>query len=110
MGYLDEEIVSLHSGIVELQRSPFARRQADIMEQLSVSIWPLLTGSRLDLMSLTGWGSPPPQYDVRTNGCHVKLNVKMMFSVFFITLDGCYLFREEKAIELYKQLKAKCKS
>uniref|UniRef100_A0A8C7QMN0 Inhibitor of nuclear factor kappa-B kinase subunit alpha n=1 Tax=Oncorhynchus mykiss TaxID=8022 RepID=A0A8C7QMN0_ONCMY len=49
VGYLDEEIVCLHSEIVELQRSPFARRQADIMEQL-----------------------------------------------------------EEKAIELYKQLKAKC--
>lgn len=51
VGYLDEEIVSLHSEIVELQRSPFARRQGDVMEQL-----------------------------------------------------------EEKAIELYKQLKAKCKS
>ncbi|XP_054455728.1 inhibitor of nuclear factor kappa-B kinase subunit alpha-like isoform X2 [Anoplopoma fimbria] len=51
VGYLDEEIVALHSEIVELQRSPFARRQGDIMEQL-----------------------------------------------------------EEKAIELYKQLKAKCKS
>uniref|UniRef100_A0A8C3AM54 Inhibitor of nuclear factor kappa-B kinase subunit alpha n=1 Tax=Cyclopterus lumpus TaxID=8103 RepID=A0A8C3AM54_CYCLU len=51
MGYLDEEIVALHSEIVELQRSPFARRQGDVMEQL-----------------------------------------------------------EEKAIELYKQLKAKCKS
>uniref|UniRef100_A0A665UG37 Inhibitor of nuclear factor kappa-B kinase subunit alpha n=1 Tax=Echeneis naucrates TaxID=173247 RepID=A0A665UG37_ECHNA len=51
VGYLDEEIVALHSEIVELQRSPFARRQGDVMEQL-----------------------------------------------------------EEKAIELYKQLKAKCKS
>ncbi|XP_026212574.1 inhibitor of nuclear factor kappa-B kinase subunit alpha-like isoform X2 [Anabas testudineus] len=51
VGYLDEEIVALHSEIVELQRSPFARRQEDVMEQL-----------------------------------------------------------EEKAIELYKQLKAKCKS
>lgn len=36
MGYLDEEIVALHSEIVELQRSPFARKQADVMEQLSV--------------------------------------------------------------------------
>ncbi|XP_061601357.1 inhibitor of nuclear factor kappa-B kinase subunit alpha-like [Cololabis saira] len=51
VGYLDEEIVALHSEIVELQRSPFARKQGDIMEKL-----------------------------------------------------------EEKAIELYKQLKAKCKS
>ncbi|XP_031696964.1 inhibitor of nuclear factor kappa-B kinase subunit alpha-like [Anarrhichthys ocellatus] len=51
VGYLDEEIVALHSEIVELQRSPFARRQGDVMEQLEV-----------------------------------------------------------KAIELYKQLKAKCKS
>uniref|UniRef100_A0A667WZ98 Inhibitor of nuclear factor kappa-B kinase subunit alpha n=1 Tax=Myripristis murdjan TaxID=586833 RepID=A0A667WZ98_9TELE len=34
VGYLDEEIVSLHSEIVELQRSPFARRQGDVMEQL----------------------------------------------------------------------------
>lgn len=38
MGYLDEEIVALHSEIVELQRSPFARRQGDVMEQLSVSL------------------------------------------------------------------------
>lgn len=37
MGYLDEEIVALHSEIVELQRSPYARRQEDVMEQLSVS-------------------------------------------------------------------------
>ncbi|XP_034537556.1 inhibitor of nuclear factor kappa-B kinase subunit alpha-like isoform X2 [Notolabrus celidotus] len=51
VGYLDEEVVALHSEIVELQRSPFARRQGDVMEQL-----------------------------------------------------------EGKAIELYKQLKAKCKS
>lgn len=51
VGYLDEEIVALHSEIVELQRSPFARKQGDVMEQL-----------------------------------------------------------ENKAIELYKQLKAKCKS
>ncbi|XP_008320241.1 inhibitor of nuclear factor kappa-B kinase subunit alpha isoform X2 [Cynoglossus semilaevis] len=51
ISYLDEEIVSLHSEIVELQRSPFARRQGDVMEQL-----------------------------------------------------------QDRAIELYKQLKAKCKS
>ncbi|XP_028324630.1 inhibitor of nuclear factor kappa-B kinase subunit alpha-like [Gouania willdenowi] len=51
VGYLDEEIMALHSEIVELQRSPFARRQEDVMEQL-----------------------------------------------------------ENKAIELYKQLKSKCKS
>ncbi|XP_019726251.1 inhibitor of nuclear factor kappa-B kinase subunit alpha-like [Hippocampus comes] len=51
VGYLDEEIVALYSEIVELQRSPFLRRQGDLMEQL-----------------------------------------------------------EGKAIELYKQLKAKCKS
>lgn len=38
MGYLDEEIVALHSEIVELQRSPFARRQEDVMQQLSVSL------------------------------------------------------------------------
>ncbi|XP_030626745.1 inhibitor of nuclear factor kappa-B kinase subunit alpha [Chanos chanos] len=50
ISHLDEEIMALHSEIVELQRSPYARRQGDVMEQL-----------------------------------------------------------EEKAIELYKQLKAKCK-
>lgn len=48
---LDEEILALHSEIVELQRSPFARRQGDVMEKF-----------------------------------------------------------EEKAVELYKQLKTKCKS
>lgn len=51
VGYLDEEIVGLHLEIVELQRSPFARRQEDTMMQL-----------------------------------------------------------EEKAVDLYKQLKSKCKS
>ncbi len=38
MGNLDEEIVAVHFEIVELQRSPFARRQEDVMEQLSVSM------------------------------------------------------------------------
>ncbi|XP_006630390.1 inhibitor of nuclear factor kappa-B kinase subunit alpha isoform X1 [Lepisosteus oculatus] len=51
ISHLDEEIMSLHSEIVELQRSPYARRQGDVMEQL-----------------------------------------------------------EEKAIDLYKQLKLKCKA
>lgn len=51
VGYLDEEILDLHLEIVELQRSPFARRQEDVMKQL-----------------------------------------------------------EEKSIDLYKQLKSKCKS
>ncbi|XP_015201935.1 inhibitor of nuclear factor kappa-B kinase subunit alpha isoform X2 [Lepisosteus oculatus] len=34
ISHLDEEIMSLHSEIVELQRSPYARRQGDVMEQL----------------------------------------------------------------------------
>uniref|UniRef100_A0A3Q3WPV4 Inhibitor of nuclear factor kappa-B kinase subunit alpha n=1 Tax=Mola mola TaxID=94237 RepID=A0A3Q3WPV4_MOLML len=34
VGYLDEEIVAVHFEIMELQRSPFARRQGDVMEQL----------------------------------------------------------------------------
>lgn len=38
MGYLDEEVVAVHFEIVELQRSPFARKQGDVMEQLSVSL------------------------------------------------------------------------
>uniref|UniRef100_A0A8C1ABV6 Inhibitor of nuclear factor kappa-B kinase subunit alpha n=1 Tax=Cyprinus carpio carpio TaxID=630221 RepID=A0A8C1ABV6_CYPCA len=33
IGHLDEEIMALHSEIVELQRSPYARRQGDVMEQ-----------------------------------------------------------------------------
>ncbi|XP_008427979.1 inhibitor of nuclear factor kappa-B kinase subunit alpha-like [Poecilia reticulata] len=33
---LDEEILALHSEIVELQRSPFARRQGDVMEKFEV--------------------------------------------------------------------------
>lgn len=37
VAYLDEEIVAVHFEIVELQRSPFARTQVDVMEQLSVS-------------------------------------------------------------------------
>uniref|UniRef100_A0A3Q3EMD0 Inhibitor of nuclear factor kappa-B kinase subunit alpha n=1 Tax=Labrus bergylta TaxID=56723 RepID=A0A3Q3EMD0_9LABR len=32
--HLDDEIMALHSEIVELQRSPYARRQGDKMEQL----------------------------------------------------------------------------
>ncbi|XP_028651422.1 inhibitor of nuclear factor kappa-B kinase subunit alpha [Erpetoichthys calabaricus] len=34
VSHLDEEIMSLHSEIVELQRSPYARRQNDVMEEL----------------------------------------------------------------------------
>ncbi|XP_007546160.2 inhibitor of nuclear factor kappa-B kinase subunit alpha-like [Poecilia formosa] len=42
---LDEEILALHSEIVELQRSPFARRQGDVMEKLSVAIFLLFFAS-----------------------------------------------------------------
>lgn len=38
IGHLDEEIMALHSEIVELQRSPYARRQGDVMEQLYRSV------------------------------------------------------------------------
>ncbi|XP_063814714.1 inhibitor of nuclear factor kappa-B kinase subunit alpha [Pseudophryne corroboree] len=34
ISFLDEQIMGLHSEIVELQRSPFARRQGDVMEHL----------------------------------------------------------------------------
>ncbi|XP_068927391.1 inhibitor of nuclear factor kappa-B kinase subunit alpha isoform X3 [Petaurus breviceps papuanus] len=34
IGYLDEQIMSLHTEIVELQRSPSARRQEDVMDSL----------------------------------------------------------------------------
>lgn len=34
VGFLDKEILGLHNEIVELQRSPYARRQGDVMEQL----------------------------------------------------------------------------
>uniref|UniRef100_A0A674MQY9 Inhibitor of nuclear factor kappa-B kinase subunit alpha n=1 Tax=Takifugu rubripes TaxID=31033 RepID=A0A674MQY9_TAKRU len=34
VNHLDDEILALHSEIVELQRSPYARRQGDKMEQL----------------------------------------------------------------------------
>ncbi|KAJ0060368.1 hypothetical protein NL108_010169 [Boleophthalmus pectinirostris] len=34
VGHLDDEIMALHSEIVELQRSPYARRQGDKIEQL----------------------------------------------------------------------------
>uniref|UniRef100_A0A665VQJ6 Inhibitor of nuclear factor kappa-B kinase subunit alpha n=1 Tax=Echeneis naucrates TaxID=173247 RepID=A0A665VQJ6_ECHNA len=36
VSHLDDEIMALHSEIVELQRSPYARRQGDKMEQLAV--------------------------------------------------------------------------
>ncbi|XP_075466365.1 inhibitor of nuclear factor kappa-B kinase subunit alpha-like [Ascaphus truei] len=34
VGYLDEHIMALHTEIVELQRSPYARRQGDVMEHM----------------------------------------------------------------------------
>ncbi|KAF6731552.1 Inhibitor of nuclear factor kappa-B kinase subunit alpha [Oryzias melastigma] len=34
VGRLDQEILALHSEIVELQRSPYARKQGDVLEQL----------------------------------------------------------------------------
>lgn len=37
VSHLDDEIMALHSEIVELQRSPYARRQGDKMEQLWVT-------------------------------------------------------------------------
>uniref|UniRef100_A0A7N8XL21 Inhibitor of nuclear factor kappa-B kinase subunit alpha n=1 Tax=Mastacembelus armatus TaxID=205130 RepID=A0A7N8XL21_9TELE len=38
VSHLDDEIMALHSEIVELQRSPYARRQGDKMEQLKILI------------------------------------------------------------------------
>lgn len=37
VNHLEEEIMALHSEIVELQRSPYARRQGEVMEQLCVN-------------------------------------------------------------------------
>ncbi|KAM7102257.1 inhibitor of nuclear factor kappa-B kinase subunit alpha-like isoform 3-T3 [Ciconia maguari] len=34
IGYLDEQIMALHTEIVELQKSPYARRQGEVMESL----------------------------------------------------------------------------
>ncbi|XP_029465433.1 inhibitor of nuclear factor kappa-B kinase subunit alpha isoform X2 [Rhinatrema bivittatum] len=34
IGYLDEQIMALHTETVELQRSPYARRQGDVMDSL----------------------------------------------------------------------------
>ncbi|CAH2321662.1 inhibitor of nuclear factor kappa-B kinase subunit alpha [Pelobates cultripes] len=34
ISFLDEQIMELHTEIVELQRSPYARRQGDVMDQL----------------------------------------------------------------------------
>nr|XP_009681499.1 PREDICTED: inhibitor of nuclear factor kappa-B kinase subunit alpha isoform X1 [Struthio camelus australis] len=34
IGYLDEQIMALHTEIVELQKSPYARRQGEVMENL----------------------------------------------------------------------------
>lgn len=80
MGYLDEEIVALHSEIVELQRSPLSRKQGDVMEQLSVVLFEEARDRSID--------------------CDVHS----------VTVSNVSLHREGKAIELYKQLKAKCKS
>uniref|UniRef100_A0A672J8C5 Inhibitor of nuclear factor kappa-B kinase subunit alpha n=1 Tax=Salarias fasciatus TaxID=181472 RepID=A0A672J8C5_SALFA len=41
VSHLDDEILALHSEIVELQRSPYARRQGDKMEQLRDNPFPL---------------------------------------------------------------------
>uniref|UniRef100_A0A669C8X0 Inhibitor of nuclear factor kappa-B kinase subunit alpha n=1 Tax=Oreochromis niloticus TaxID=8128 RepID=A0A669C8X0_ORENI len=39
VSHLDDEIMALHSEIVELQRSPYARRQGDKMEQLCFELF-----------------------------------------------------------------------
>lgn len=80
VSHLDDEIMALHSEIVELQRSPYARRQGDKMEQLWVFMDSDLTSYLQFIL-------------------HSYLNVADEFHC-----------REEKAIELYKQLKMKCKS
>ncbi|XP_064001026.1 inhibitor of nuclear factor kappa-B kinase subunit alpha isoform X1 [Pogoniulus pusillus] len=36
IGYLDEQIMALHTEIVELQKSPYARRQGEVMESLEL--------------------------------------------------------------------------
>uniref|UniRef100_A0AAR2JS31 Inhibitor of nuclear factor kappa-B kinase subunit alpha n=1 Tax=Pygocentrus nattereri TaxID=42514 RepID=A0AAR2JS31_PYGNA len=48
VGHLDEEIMALHSEIVELQRSPYARRQADVMDEEFNSEYKLSVSSTND--------------------------------------------------------------
>lgn len=113
MAHLDEEIVAVHFEIVELQRSPFARRQVDVMEQLSVS---------LELIILRIYSFCYNVIKTIMLICALKQNNLLFFYFLLQTLlkicispltsiDCLFVFhREEKAIELYKQLKAKCKS
>uniref|UniRef100_A0A672YDU2 Inhibitor of nuclear factor kappa-B kinase subunit alpha n=1 Tax=Sphaeramia orbicularis TaxID=375764 RepID=A0A672YDU2_9TELE len=57
VSYLDDEIMALHSEIVELQRSPYARRQGDKMEQLNhiqtemCCIWCIFSAPEPDVSS-----------------------------------------------------------
>uniref|UniRef100_A0A3Q3DIQ2 Inhibitor of nuclear factor kappa-B kinase subunit alpha n=1 Tax=Hippocampus comes TaxID=109280 RepID=A0A3Q3DIQ2_HIPCM len=70
VGYLDEEIVALYSEIVELQRSPFLRRQGDLMEQLE--------GKAIELYKQLKAKCPDPPHGYSDSSSMVKAILQMV--------------------------------
>lgn len=134
VGHLDDEIMALHSEIVELQRSPYARRQGDKMEQLwvlhshlhsSISIFCICYSYSLMLYIIISglWLCPEQTFFFffflmpgKVSAPTTKTHGLFFFFIcsrshfYFVTLTNFFYFREEKAVELYKQMKMKCKS
>lgn len=113
MAHLDEEIVAVHFEIVELQRSPFARRQVDVMEQLCVSLEFIILriySFCYNVITIIMLLSALKQNNIWLFYFRLQTLLQMCISP-LRSIDCLFVFhREEKAIELYKQLKAKCKS
>ncbi|XP_061693563.1 inhibitor of nuclear factor kappa-B kinase subunit alpha-like isoform X1 [Syngnathoides biaculeatus] len=103
VGYLNEEIVSLHSEIVELQRSPFLRRQGDLMEQLEAKAIELYKQLKLKCKS------PDPPHGYSDSSDMVKAILQMVQNQDRVLKDlytalGTILTCKQRIVDLFPKL------
>lgn len=82
VNHLDDEILSLHSEIVELQRSPYARRQGDKMEQLWVWMYSGLMLEYVIMQNSLSCVITEPIWQLKMNySCIVLCNMRIMLGL-----------------------------
>lgn len=82
VNHLDDEILSLHSEIVELQRSPYARRQGDKMEQLWVWKYSGLILEYIIMQNSLSCVITEPIWQLKMNySCIVLCNMRIMLGL-----------------------------
>uniref|UniRef100_A0AAY4AKB6 Inhibitor of nuclear factor kappa-B kinase subunit alpha n=1 Tax=Denticeps clupeoides TaxID=299321 RepID=A0AAY4AKB6_9TELE len=100
VNHLDDKIMALHSEIVELQRSPFARRQGDVIEKLEEKAKELYRQLKIT------YPNPDPNTD---SSEMVKILSQAMQNQDKILKDlyahlGKILLSKQKIVELFPQI------